>query len=125
MAEYNPNDNAMFRKCSACPSPMACRERSFCNLLDGKLQVTRNGVPVADQRKGVEEFKAACVARPLPDLLDWILRHTTLHLSVEATYVVDGYVVAIWHSRSGSAWHKEYKADTLREAFELAMKAHP
>lgn len=53
-------------------------------------------------------------------ILDWLERNHTLHIAVEAVYVVDGYQVEITHDggRIAGPWH----APTLREAYMEAMQ---
>jgi hypothetical protein len=53
------------------------------------------------------------------DILNWLERSHTLHYSVVALYVVDGYEVTIEHDCDpcSGPWHGE----TLRDAYTEAM----
>lgn len=54
------------------------------------------------------------------DIIQWLEDNHTLHQSVTALYVVDGYEVTIdWND---SPIKGPYKAETLREAYLKAME---
>lgn len=48
-------------------------------------------------------------------ILDWLEKWYTLHHTVEALYVVDGYEVSIMHD--GNLKFGPFKGETLREAY--------
>lgn len=52
------------------------------------------------------------------EILDWLQRMHTLHTTVEALYVVDGYRVQIVYDEHVCF---EYHGETLREAYSAAM----
>lgn len=52
------------------------------------------------------------------DILNWLDSWHTLHHTVEALYVVDGYEVSI--IRDGNLYAGPYKGKTLREAYKRA-----
>lgn len=53
------------------------------------------------------------------EILDWLERMHTLHTTVEALYVVDGYRVQILYDEDACF---EFHGDSLRDAYTKAMR---
>lgn len=49
------------------------------------------------------------------DIVDWIEKYSTLHMSVKVLYVVDGYQIAIMYD--DHVLYGPIKGDTLRKAY--------
>jgi hypothetical protein len=60
-------------------------------------------------------------ARQDAEILDWLEHNHTLHRSVTALYVVDGYEVSIEHDASTIAG--SWRGKTLREAYVAAIRS--
>lgn len=57
------------------------------------------------------------------EILDWLEKWHTLHYTVEALYVVDGYEASIYHD--GNLVEGPCRGMTLREAYSVLMNSRP